>query len=68
MSFPSLTIGDKILPLPLVQGGMGIGVSLNNLAAAVANEGGVGVIAGALIGFKEKDVSKNPEEDRKSVV
>lgn len=62
MSLPSLTIGDKTLPLPIIQGGMGIGVSLNNLAAAVANEGGVGVIAGALVGFKEKDISKNPEE------
>jgi len=62
MSFPSLTIGDKILPLPIVQGGMGIGVSLNNLAAAVANEGGVGVIAAALIGFREKDIAKNPEK------
>ena len=60
MSFPPLTIGDKTVPLPIIQGGMGIGVSLNGLAAAVANEGGVGVIAGALIGFREKDIVQNP--------
>ena len=62
MSLPKLTIGDKIIPLPIVQGGMGIGVSMHNLAAAVAAEGGIGVIAGALIGFREKDVAKHPEE------
>ncbi len=62
MSFPTLTLGDKILPLPIIQGGMGIGVSLSGLAAAVANEGGVGVIAGALIGFREKDIAQKPEE------
>lgn len=68
MSFPPLIIGNRTIPLPLIQGGMGIGVSLNNLAAAVANEGGIGVIAGAMIGFKEKDVAKNPEEaDRRAL-
>jgi len=62
MTFPSLTIGDKTLPLPIIQGGMGIGVSLNGLASAVANEGGIGVIAAALAGFKQKDIARNPEE------
>ncbi len=62
MPFPTLNIGDKTIPLPIIQGGMGIGVSLHNLAAAVANEGGIGVIAGALIGFREKDIAKNPIE------
>jgi NAD(P)H-dependent flavin oxidoreductase YrpB (nitropropane dioxygenase family) len=61
MSFPSLTLGKISIPLPIIQGGMGIGVSLNNLASAVALEGGIGVIAGALIGFNEKDISRNPE-------
>ena len=60
--FPPLTIGDKTIPLPIIQGGMGIGVSLNNLASAVANEGGVGVIAGALIGFLENNVAQNMVE------
>ena len=62
MSFPSLTLGNISIPLPIIQGGMGIGVSLNNLASAVALEGGIGVIAGALIGFNEKDISRRPEE------
>ncbi len=61
MPLPALTIGDKTLPLPVIQGGMGIGVSLNNLASAVANEGGIGVIAGALIGFNDKNIAKDPE-------
>lgn len=62
MPLPSLSIDDLTIPLPIIQGGMGIGVSMNNLAAAVANEGGIGVIAAALIGFREKDIAKIPEE------
>jgi NAD(P)H-dependent flavin oxidoreductase YrpB (nitropropane dioxygenase family) len=60
--FPQLTIGDKTIPVPIIQGGMGIGVSLNNLASAVANEGGVGVIAGPLIGFRENNFAQDPVE------
>ncbi len=50
-----LVIADKIARLPIVQGGMGVGVSLAGLASAVANEGGIGVIAAAGIGMREKD-------------
>jgi len=46
-----LRIGDLTAPLPIIQGGMGVGVSLSGLAAAVANEGGIGVIACAGIGL-----------------
>ena len=46
-----LVIGDTVVPVPIVQGGMGIGVSLANLASAVANEGGIGVISGAGVGM-----------------
>ena len=42
--FNPLTIKDKNL-LPIVQGGMGVGVSAHRLAGAVAREGGVGTIA-----------------------
>ena len=45
MSFPTLNIGDLIAKTPIVQGGMGVGISLSRLASAVANEGGIGVIA-----------------------
>ena len=43
-------VGDKVAKLPIVQGGMGIGVSLSKLAASVANEGGIGVISAAGVG------------------
>ncbi len=55
----SLTIGDFTAKLPIVQGGMGIGISLSGLASAVANEGGIGVIATADIGMDEPDFSRN---------
>lgn len=62
MAFPSLDIGGLIAKTPIVQGGMGVGISLHRLASAVAAEGGVGVIAGAMIGMREPDVAKNPIE------
>lgn len=52
-----LKIGDLEARLPIVQGGMGVGVSLSGLAAAVANQGGIGVIAAAGIGMQENDFS-----------
>jgi NAD(P)H-dependent flavin oxidoreductase YrpB (nitropropane dioxygenase family) len=54
-----LKIGDLKIKLPIVQGGMGIGISMSGLAGAVANEGGVGVIAAACIGMFEPDYRKN---------
>ena len=62
MAFPALRIGDLTATVPVVQGGMGVGISLSRLASAVANQGGIGVIAGAMIGMKEPDVIKNPVE------
>ncbi len=59
---PSLKIGDLVAKIPVVQGGMGVGVSLSNLAAAVANEGGIGTISAAMIGMGEPDIAKNPIE------
>lgn len=52
-------IGDLEIKLPLVQGGMGVGISLAGLASAVANEGGVGTIATAGIGMNEPDFATN---------
>lgn len=54
-----LHMGDLTIRVPVIQGGMGIGVSMSGLAAAVANEGGVGVIAAAGIGMFEPDYRKN---------
>ena len=51
-----LRIGDLTSRLPIVQGGMGVGVSLAGLASAVASEGGIGVIASVGIGSHEPDL------------
>jgi NAD(P)H-dependent flavin oxidoreductase YrpB (nitropropane dioxygenase family) len=59
MKIPKLNIGGLIAEIPIVQGAMGIGVSGPNLAAAVANEGCVGVISGVNIGYEEPDFSNN---------
>ncbi|MBS6397310.1 MAG: nitronate monooxygenase [Clostridiales bacterium] len=55
MNIKELHIGEKTARLPLIQGGMGVGVSLSGLAGAVAREGGVGIISTAQIGFREPD-------------
>ena len=62
MSFPTLQIGDLVAKMPIIQGGMGVGISLSRLASAVAQEGGIGVIAAAMIGMKEPDIAQNPVE------
>ena len=54
-----LNIGGLIAPVPIVQGGMGIGVSLSGLASAVANQGGIGVISAVAIGMIDPDYKKN---------
>jgi len=46
-----LKIGNLEVAVPIVQGGMGVGISLSGLAAAVANEGGIGVISSAGLGL-----------------
>lgn len=50
----SFFIGNKEVQIPIIQGGMGVGISLSGLASAVANEGGVGVISCAGIGLLYK--------------
>ena len=58
----AVTIGDKTLPLPILQGGMGVGVSLDGLAGTVAACGGMGTISTAMCGFAEPDFETNPFE------
>ena len=60
-----LKIGDLIAKIPIIQGGMGVGISLSGLASSVANEGGIGVIATAGIGMREPDFYKNFLESNK---
>lgn len=62
MKYQPLKIGNLVIKKPILQGGMGIGVSLGNLAGAVAREGGIGVISAAQIGFQEADFWKYPKE------
>lgn len=62
MNLPKLKIGNLIANVPIVQGGMGVGISLSNLAGAVAKNGGIGVISGVEIGFDEPDYFSNKKE------
>ena len=55
----SFKIGDLTIKLPIIQGGMGVGISLSGLASAVANEGGVGVISCAGMGLLYPKFSKD---------
>lgn len=62
MELPSLKIGKLVAKKPIIQGGMGVGISLSGLAGAVAREGGVGIISAAQIGFREPDFETNTKE------
>ncbi len=55
-----LKIGHLTAKRPIIQGGMGVGISLSSLAGAVAKAGGIGIISTAQIGFKRPDFVKNP--------
>lgn len=57
-----LRIGDLCARIPVIQGGMGVGVSLSGLAGAVAAAGGIGIISTAQIGYREPDFDRNPIE------
>src|SRR5512136_1518192 len=54
-----LRIGNLSIAVPIIQGGMGVGISLSGLASAVANEGGIGVIAASGVGMNEHDFRSN---------
>ncbi len=58
--FPKLEIGDLVVDRPIIQGGMGVGISLSSLAGHVAKEGAIGLISSAQIGFREADFDKMP--------
>jgi len=61
----SLQIGDLTVRYPIVQGGMGVGISLSGLASAVANQGGIGVISAVGIGMLEGDRKHYRENNQK---
>lgn len=55
-----LKIGEMTAQIPVIQGGMGVAVSLSGLAGAVAACGGVGIISTAQIGYRDKDFDRDP--------
>lgn len=62
MELKPLNIGDLTARIPIIQGGMGVGVSLSRLAGNVAACGGVGIISTAQIGYREEGFESNPIE------
>ena len=62
MELPYLPIGDLVCKVPIIQGGMGVGISLSGLASAVANEGGIGVISAVMPGLHEPDIATNGDQ------
>lgn len=58
----AVTIKNKTLTIPILQGGMGVGVSLEHLAGAVAHCGGMGTISSAFGGYQEPDFAENKEQ------
>jgi nitronate monooxygenase len=65
MSFESLKIGKYTIQKPIVQGGMGVGISWDKLAGTVSKEGGLGVVSSVGTGYYEnKKYSKKLVSDR----
>ena len=60
MNLQGLKIGNLISKYPIIQGGMGVGVSMHNLAGNVAKEGGIGIISTADIGYQDEEFNKDP--------
>ncbi|MFC2130260.1 NAD(P)H-dependent flavin oxidoreductase [Bacteroidota bacterium] len=63
-----LIIGDLKVKVPIIQGGMGVAISLSGLASAVANQGGIGVISAIGLGMKEPNYMKNFHKANKKVL
>ena len=56
----NMKIADLEPAIPVIQGGMGVGISLSSLAGNVAKNGGIGIISTAQIGFKSPNWDANP--------
>lgn len=59
MKLPELRIGNLVAKVPIIQGGMAIRLSTARLAAAVANEGGIGLIAASGLPLMNYDTKYN---------
>lgn len=62
MQLKPLQIGDLTIEYPIIQGGMGVGISRSSLAGAVSANGGLGIISTAQIGYDEEDFDQNQEQ------
>lgn len=60
MKIKPLKIGNLTAKIPVIQGGMGVGVSLSGLAGAVAAQGGIGLLSTAQIGYRDPDFDRDP--------
>lgn len=57
-----MKLGNRELALPLIQGGMGVGVSMGGLAGAVAAQGAMGTLSTAGAGWNEPDFAAHPQQ------
>lgn len=55
MKLKPLKIGELVADIPIIQGGMGVGISLSSLAGAVAKEGAIGIISAAQPGYTDEE-------------
>lgn len=63
-----IIMGRNTMDIPIIQGGMGVGISLSNLAGSVAKHGGMGVISGVNPGYKDKKFMKDPLNSNKKAL
>jgi nitronate monooxygenase len=68
MTIPKLKIGTITAELPIVQGGMGVRVSLSSLASAVANSGGIGTLSSIGLGDFMDSLSEYERISREALV
>lgn len=63
-----LVIRDLTAEIPVIQGGMGVGISLSGLAGHVAKCGGIGIISTAQIGYQEPCFEEHPIETNQKAI
>ena len=68
MKIPELQIGSLSAKIPIVQGGMGVRVSLSSLASAVANQGGIGTISAVGLGDMKASADEYERTSREALV
>jgi len=68
MNYKGFKIGNIETKIPLILGGMGIGVSGWNLASSITKNGGIGVLSGVNLGYREDDFYTNSFEANKRAI